>query len=472
MAAAIYLPLSTLDGHETALVTELSQQLETFQGANLVRENYYEGKQRLRDLGIAIPPHLRAIETVVGWPGTVVDVLEERLDIDGWTVPGLSGDLGISDIVEQNDLQTEFSQGHLDALIYGIAFITVGTGAAGEPSPLVTVESPKWMTAKWDRRRRTVGAALAVERDDLGRTASATLYMPDETVQLEQGQGRWTVTSRDRHRLGQTPVFRLVNRPRTGDTTGRSEITRAVRALTDNAVRTVLGMEVAREFFSAPQRYILGADESAFMDADGNAKTAWESYIGKVLALTRDEHGELPQVGTFAASSPEPFLAQLRGLAQLLAAEGGLPASYLGIVTENPSSADAIRAGEVRTIKRAERRQRTFGAVEGQAMRFALRLRDGTDLGVTPRPVWRDPATPTRAASADEAVKLVAAGILPADSEVTWERIGLSETDRQRLRDDRVRARATGTLSTLSAAAEQARTDPVVAGLVDRRDGN
>ncbi|MBQ1167342.1 hypothetical protein KBZ21_56010, partial [Streptomyces sp. A73] len=42
------------------------------------------------------------------------------------------------------------------------------------------------------------------------------------------------------------------------------------------------------EFYGAPQRYILGASESAFQDAEGNTKSAWETYIGRVLALERD----------------------------------------------------------------------------------------------------------------------------------------------------------------------------------------
>ncbi|MBQ1164418.1 hypothetical protein KBZ21_41245, partial [Streptomyces sp. A73] len=41
-------------------------------------------------------------------------------------------------------------------------------------------------------------------------------------------------------------------------------------------------------FYGAPQRYILGASESAFQDAEGNTKSAWETYIGRVLALERD----------------------------------------------------------------------------------------------------------------------------------------------------------------------------------------
>jgi hypothetical protein len=136
----------------------------------------------------------------------------------------------------------------------------------------------------------------------------------------------------------------------------------------------------------------------------------------------------------------------------------------LGIVQDNPASADAIRAADVRLEKRAERRQRIFGAAEGRLMRKALWVRDGKDPGVTPRPIWRDAGTPTRSAQAQDAVALVTAGILPSDSDVTYERIGLSEADRQRIRSDLRRARAVKTISALAAAAQAA--DEEVAGLV------
>jgi hypothetical protein len=110
----------------------------------------------------------------------------------------------------------------------------------------------------------------------------------------------------------------------------------------------------------------------------------------------------------------------------------------------------------VRLEKRAERRQRIFGAAEGRLMRKALWVRDGTDPGVTPKPIWRDAGTQTRSAQAQDAVALVTAGILPADSDVTYERIGLSEADRQRIREDRRRSRLTQTVSALAAAAERA----------------
>ena len=456
---------TVLSDEDNTLINALVAQLEGVQRHNTMVAAYYEGRNLAKDLGIAIPPHLRTVETVVGWPGTVVDVLEERLEHNGWIVPGNgTDDRGISEIVEQNQLNEEFSKGHLDALIYGIAFGVVGSGEEGEPSTLITVESPTHMTGTWNRRKRALEYALCVTYDEKEKPTGAAFYKPGETIDLVPNGVGWDIEGRDTHNMPGIPVEPIVNRPRAGDMSGRSEITRAIRAYTDNAVRTVLGMEIAREFFSAPQRYMLGVKESAFQDADGNPLSAWESYIGKILALEADEDGNMPQVGSFAASSPEPFVAQLRQLAQLVAAESGMSATYLGIVQDNPASADAIRAADVRLEKRAERRQRIFGAAEGRLMRKALWVRDGADPGVTPHPIWRDAGTPTRSAQAQDAVALVTAGILPSDSDVTYERIGLSEADRQRIRFDLRRARAVKTISALAAAAQAA--DQEVAGLV------
>lgn len=462
------LSLSQLAEDEFWALQELLGRVDMFAAVNARKEAFYEGSRRVRDLGISIPPHMQAVETVVGWPGTTVDVLEERLDLEGFISPG--EDLGLADVFGANDLDVESGLAHLDALIYGVAFICVGAGGEGEPDPLVTVESPTTMTAVYDPRSRRVTAAASRVNDENGQPFQATLYLPDQTVRVEWAKGLWQVVGRDRHNLARVPVARLVNRPRSGRMEGRSEITRAVRAYTEQAVRTLLGMEVNREFYSSPQRYVLGASEDAFVDADGNRKTAWETVLGRMLAIDRDEDGNLPQVGTFAASSPAPYLDQVRGLAQMLAAEAAIPASYLGFHTENPSSADAIRQAEARLIKRAERRQRMFGLAWTETARLALLVRDGEvpDGFGAVRPQWRDPATPTRAASADEATKLIASGVLTPDSEVTYDRIGLSETDKQRLIADKRRALASQAVTALSAAATAARTDPLVAELANR----
>lgn len=440
----------SLSNDELDLINALRDKLSRHYAKNEVLEHYYEGKNRLKDFRISIPPQLTAVESVVGWAGTAVDVLEERLDFEGYIAPDT---LGLNDVFRANDLDIESGMGHRDAFVYGTSFITVGTGRNGEPSPLITIESPKRMTALYDLRLRRSIAALALDHDEQGRPVAGSLYLPDVTIQLEFQNGQWLDVDRDEHNLGRLPVVAAPNNPRSGDTKGRSEITRAVRSYTDAAMRTLLGAEVAREFYSAPQRYILGADEDLFLDNDGNPLNPWSVYQGRILGVPANQDGQIPQVGQFSAGNTSPYFEQVRAYAQLLAAETAIPASYLGFQTENPASADAIRQMEARLVKRAERRQKQFGRAWVEVARLALLVRDGVIPAEADqiRPIWRDPSTPTRAAAADEAVKLIAAGVLTPDSEIVYNRIGLTDSDKQVIKAEKSVAQASAVVNSLLA---------------------
>lgn len=452
----------SLSASEETLVNEMSAKIDRHRPRNLELENYFTGHNRLKDLRISIPPQLSNVETVAGWAGTTVQVLEERLDLEGFLAPE---ELGLDEIYRENDLDTEASMAHLDALVYGIGFIIVGKGDEGEADPLITVESPKRMTAYYDTRLRRVTAAYA-DRGDEG----ATLYLPDVTIQLATDGSRLFEIERDEHNLGRVPVARLVNRPHSGDPDGKSEITRAVRYYTDSAMRTMLGAEIAREFYSAPQRYALGVTEDTFQDADGNNLNPWSVIQGRVLALPYNQDDEqMPQVGQFPANSTQPYFEQIRSLATMLAAETAIPASYLGFQTENPASADAIRQMEARLVKRAERRQRVFGRAWTEVARLALLIRDGEipEEAREIRPIWRDASTPTRAAAADEAVKLISAGVFLPDSRITYNRIGLTDADIEVLDREKEEQSAVSLVGQLARAAQAAEREPVVAELVE-----
>lgn len=443
----------SLSVEEANLIEALSTKLMNHQFQNSVRECYYEGKQRLKDLRISVPPSLRLLNSVVGWAGTAVDVLEERLDFEGW-IGGAN--LGLDEVYRANELDLESSQGHKDALIYGSGFVFVGKGMEGEPDPLITIESPKRATAIYDMRTRRPIAALLANFDEKGRVDSGSLYLPDTTIYFGATRDGWAEISRDDHNLGRVPCAPLINNPRSGDPWGRSEITRAVMSVTDSAMRTLVGAEVAREFYSAPQRYILGASEDAFVDADGNPTEGWSVIQGRVLGIGyNDDDGVMPQVGQFQANSPAPYFEQLRAYAQILAAETAIPTSYLGLQTDNPASADAIRALENRLVKKAERRQKQFGRTWTEVAKLSLLIRDGAipeEVNAV-RPIWRDASTPTVAASTDAAVKLIQAGVLLADSEVTYNRLNFSDSEKAQLERDKARAGATNLVAQLAQAA-------------------
>jgi hypothetical protein len=467
----------SLSQDELRLVDALGAKLANHEYKNYLLETYYEGKNKLKDLRISIPPQLTAVETVVGWAGTSVDVLEERLDFEGY----LGGDdFGLNEIYRANELDLESSLAHRDALVYGTGFVVVGRGQDGEADPLITIESPKKMTAIYDIRTRRISAALLVNRDNKGTPVTGSLYLPNETVFIAYAPSGWYEEGRDVHNLGRVPVSAMPNNPRSGDPYGRSEITPAVRSYTDSAMRTLLGAEVAREFYSAPQRYILGADQDLFLDADGNPLNPWTVYQGRILGVPANEDGNVPTVGQFQANSTQPYFEQIRAYAQLLAAETAIPASYLGFQTDNPASADAIRQMEARLVKRAERRQRQFGRTWSEVGRLAIQVRDGLTADQLPpelnnvRALWRDASTPTRAAAADEATKLISVGVLLPDSEVTYNRIGLTESDKQVLRQEKQSAAARQLVSDLAAATRQAiaPATPVVTQVVEDDDND
>lgn len=471
-AYAPELPLTFLSDDELALISVLRADLLRDRWMLQLRDAYFNGEQLVRDLGISIPPQLKGLHTVIGWPRIGVEGLEARLDLEAFRWADGRDGSDLAEIAEANDLFDESSLAHTDSLIYGREYLAVGSGDCGTDGcpPLISIESPLDMTLLWDARVRMGLAALReCQADGLAESMPEdrmiVLYLPDQTIQaMPTASGGWEVIDRDIHNLGVVPVVRMANRQRTSDRVGRSEITPDVMSITDAACRRLMGIEVAAEFFGAPQRYILGASESAFQDAEGNAKSAWETYIGRMLALERDEDGNIPEVGQFSAHDPSGQTKIVDLYARIMATQLGLPPHMLGYTSDNPASADAIRSSESMLIKKAERRTKRFGSAWQQAMRLALWVRDGEPPDSTRRieTVWRNPATPTLAAQTDAAVKLVQAKILPADSDVVLELAGLTEGQRQRVRSDRRRTAGGSLIDRLAQTNAPADTAPAL----------
>lgn len=450
---------SGLGVEDVRLVERMLAQLRDRGQANDEAEEYYEGRHVANLVGMSTPPAMRNVHTVAGWPGTVVDVLDERLDWLGWYATDRD-DFGLSGVYQDNQLDVESGASQLDALIYGVGFVVTGKGADGEPDVLVTVESPKASTGLWNRRTRRLDAGISVlDFDEGGLPSRVVLRRPDGNQTLARSEwGGWRIEDADDHKIGRTLMVPMANRARASRDFGRSEITRAVRYYTDTAARTLLGMEVNREFYSAPQRYMMGASPDMFQNADGSQVTPWQAIMGRVWMAPRDDEGELPQVGEFSANSPAPYLEQVRGLSLLLAAEAGLPATYLGFSTENPASADAIRAGEARLVKRAQRRQLGFDRSWLEVARLSLLVRDGEipagfESAISSR--WVDPATPTKAATADAGQKMLTAVPWLAETEVGLELIGMDSAQVERAQAERRRAAAGARLDALLAGTQE-----------------
>ena len=122
------------------------------------------------------------------------------------------------------------------------------------------------------------------------------------------------------------------------------------------ALRTLKRSEISAEFYSFPQKYVLG------LSPDAEPLDTWRATISTMLAFDQDENRQKPTLGQFTQQSMSPYTEQLRTFAALFAGETGLTLDDLGFVTDNPSSAEAIKASHENLRLAARKAQRTFGS--------------------------------------------------------------------------------------------------------------
>jgi hypothetical protein len=460
LSSAPFVMQAPLSDDDRALLQALENKVNQYRNINRLLKAYYEGERWLVKLGFSIPPKMRDFQTVIGWPSIVVDVIEERLKWKGWydldavrnnasanpttgTISTSDNQSFFDDLYTDNNLEAEAPMVHLDSLIFGCGFVAVGTRDPEdlEKTPLITTESTELTTGTYDPQKRRLTAGVAFRTDDAGNIVRATLMKPDENIYLRRLTvgGYWIVEDKDEHNLQRVPLVPFINRPMGSRRSGRSEITRTIRGYTDIGIRTLLGMETNREFYSAPQRYVLGASEDDFRDAAGNKIPGWQAVLGRIWGIPRNDDGELPEVGQWDPAPSRPYLEQIQGLAQLVAADGAVPQTYLGFMSDNPASADSIRALESRLIKRSERRITSFGRSWGEVGLLAWIMKNKSRNVPKVDTDWGNPATPTMQADADWAVKLISVDVMPPTSTVARNRLGLSKTE-QAILDQEVRA--------------------------------
>jgi hypothetical protein len=397
---------------------------------------YYEGCQPLRFLALELKQEFgeRLAELVINWPEMVADAYEARLDLTGFRFPGSTSngvdvdeaDEDVWGIWQDNDMDRQAPQAHLESIILGRSYAIVGArGALDEgptaedapadpfdedtESPLITVEHPTQCITEQDPRTRQPVSALKRWKD-ADNVQRATLYRPEATYHFVRAR-RWVEQDRDEHRLGVVPVVPLVNRGRMLKHDGRSEFA-SVIPIANAANKMATDMMVSGEFHAMPRRWALGFSEGDFEDEDGNPITAFEQIAGRIWA-TKKKPGEA-QVGQFQESDLAVFHNTIKLLAQLAGQLAALPPHYTQFTGDNPASADAIRSSEAQMVKRVERKQTGLGADWRRVMAIALRVRDGEDWDKRVRRmkvVWRDASTPTVAQAADASVKKRQQGI-------------------------------------------------------------
>ena len=379
---------------------------------------YYEAQKRPDAIGIAVPPNMQRLLANVGYPRLYVDSIAERQEVEGFRVgDNPEGDEDLWNWWQTNNLDIDATLGHTDALIYGRSYITISMpdpkiDVNVDPEvPLIRVEPPAGLFADMDPRTREVTQAIRVTYDSSGaEVISATLYLPEDTIQWIKENGAWKVLQRIRHGLMVVPVVPIVNRTSLADLYGVSEITPELRSITDAAARTLMTMAATAEIMAIPQRLLFGVKAEDIGVDPLTGEKLFDAYVARILAF-EDPDAKAQQ---FSAAELRNFVEALDSLDRKAAAYTGLPPQYLSFNSQNPASAEAIKSSESRLVKKTERKNKLFGGAWEQAMRIAYRMAKGGDIPpemFRMETVWRDPSTPTYTAKADAATKLYANGM-------------------------------------------------------------
>ena len=454
---------------EQAALAQLVELWRVKQPRNRLRQAYLDGVVRPDNLNIAVPDDMvDQLGAVIGWPRKVVFGLSDLLIWDGVTAAnGHDNPFEIDDLLASTGFELEIAQTIPSSLTHSVAFLTLrkGVEAAGEPPVIIQGHSADWAAGLWDRVRRRLSYGLTIDDiDDAGRPTRFTLYTADSTYIVElNAASAWRIVHAELHGMGAPMMEALPFEPSLDRPLGRSRISRDVMSITQRAMRTVLREELATELFTAPGILLSGVDSDLIDDL-----RSWDWKLGTIKTISSGEEPDGPKVTVLPQQSAQPFTEQMRALATELSGVSSLPVSSLGVIQDNPSSAEALYAAKEELVIKAKNAQRVFDAALTRVYAHAVMMRDGIDE-MTPElrslaTRWGDPAHPSIVSQSDAIVKQISALPWLAESPVVLEELGYSGSQIARLMSDKRRAEASGLLDRLSA---QDTTDTTVPAVQD-----
>lgn len=318
---------------------------------NRVRMRYKQYDMKYIDamVGFTISEEMRyKYRAVLGWCSKAVNSLADRLNFREFA----NDNFEINEIFQMNNPDIFFDNAILSALIASCSFVYISKGE--EDIPRLQVIQASEATGKIDPITGLLTAGYAIlERDKEGQPSIEAYFLPKQTTIYRKGNETPEV---HKHGVEHPLLVPIIHRPDAVRPFGRSRITRAAMYHQKYAKRTLERSDITAEFYSFPQKYILG------MDSNAETFDTWKATISSMLRVDKDEDGDKPSVGQFTTSSMSPFTEQLRTAAAGFAGETGLTLDDLGFVSDNPSSAEAIKASHDTLAVMARKAQKCFGS--------------------------------------------------------------------------------------------------------------
>lgn len=327
-----------------------------------LRYKHYEMKHVAKDMKISTPPQLHYMTETLGWCAKAVDCLADRLNFREF----INDNFNINEIYQMNNPDVLFDSAVLSAMIGSCCFIYISPDENGYPR--MQVIDGRNATGEIDPITGLLKEGYAVlSRDPVtDKPLMEAYFIPGQTIYYSDGREYMTTD----HEVEYPLLVPIIFRPDEKRPFGRSRISRACMSIVDAAVRTVKRSEISAEFYSFPQRWATNLAQ------DHDPMDSWTAAMSAMLVFEKDDEGGHPIFGQFAQGSMQPHIDQFRMFASQFAGETGLTMDDLGFPTENPSSAEAIKAAHENLRLTARKAQRTFGTGFLNAGMLAACLRD------------------------------------------------------------------------------------------------
>lgn len=417
---------------------------------NYQRTLYCDTEQQFKDLGIALPPQLNHVKYVLGWADQAVRKPSMRSQFDGFRLAGTDDPFELGEILEANAFPLEFGQAVYSAARHGVSLVTVAHGFPGEADVQVIAHSAESSAAVWDRRKRRLRSALTIsDTDQDGDPSEFRVYLTDRVVTCVKVGKEW-VADTVPNPTGRVMAVPVRHDPQLTRQMGRSRLTNSVMRLSDIAVRTIARMESNAEFYSSPQIALMGADEEAFEGTTRAEK--FRLAMDRLIAVSKDEDGDAPTLQQLSQATMTPHSDMYRTVVMAFCGETGLSPGSLGLVHDQPASAEAIRAAEHDLLIDVTYQNRfVLSSAAKDIAALMLLTRDGS----IPDEFWKmsaqfnDPEFRSLSAESDATQKLAASMGDLAKYPVLLERI-FSQSEVERIQADANKASVGSFLEGLS----------------------
>ena len=347
-------------------IEKLRKKLKFKRTRGLLRYEFYEEKQRARDLGISTPEGLEWFNCVNGWCTKAVDGLADRLQFDQFE----NDNFMFKEMFDQNNPDIFFDDAILSALITSCSFVYISKGAGEGRVRFQIIDGTNATGVLDDFTKLLVEGYAVLDRDDKGNPISEAYFTPGRTKVYTKGSDQVAVET---FKCDYCALVPIIYKPDARRPFGHSRISRACMEYAKAAMRTLKRTEISAEFYSFPQKYATGLSQ------DAELMDSWEATMSAMLTFTKDEEGDRPTLGQFQQGSMTPHVEELKSIASMFAGETGLTLDDLGFVTSNPSSAEAIKAAHEGLRLIAAKAQRCFAVGFKNVGYIGACLRDNQD---------------------------------------------------------------------------------------------